>query len=50
MKIKDRKIGSYAKRVGRCGLMREKSNFPVSKKAMVLKCSNLYPRALRFAA
>ena len=32
------KIGSYANRVGRWGLIASKLNFPVSKKAMVLKC------------
>ena len=30
--------GSYANRVGRWGLIASKLNFPVSKKAMVLKC------------
>ena len=44
------KSGSYGKRVGKHSLITEKFSLPVSKYAITLKCSNLYPRAFLFAA
>ena len=43
-------FGSSKIQVGRNGFTFFKSSFPVSKYAITLKCSNLYPRALRLAA